>query len=108
MIRSNRESVFVGGNFNYAGLLNCGSICSLSTDNLQWKLVGGNSLTGTVNDVSVENNGTIIAVGDLRVDNSATSIAQLNNYIWSASSTSLTAPRSLLAQGSGQYIISGR
>lgn len=108
MIRSNRESVFVGGNFNYAGLLSCGSICSLSTSTLQWKLVGGNSLTGTVNDVSVENNGTIIAVGDLRVDNSATSIAQLNNYIWSASSTSLTAPQSLLAQGSQQYIISGR
>ncbi|CAO3672752.1 unnamed protein product [Rhizopus stolonifer] len=107
-MRSNGESVFIAGNFDYAGTLNCGSLCALSTQTLQWKLVGGNSLTGTVNDLSVQDNGTIVAVGDLKVDGQQTPIAELNNQIWTAFSASVTAPTSLLAQGSGNYVMSGR
>ncbi|RCH85419.1 hypothetical protein CU097_004925 [Rhizopus azygosporus] len=109
VIRSNGQTVFVGGDFDYAGLLNCGCVCSLSIDHLQWAQVSQNSLGGTVNDMVVQNNGTIVVAGDLKVDNTPTPIAQLGNNRWTAFTASVSQPQSLLLTPDGkQYIISGR
>lgn len=109
MIRSNGQTVFVGGDFVYAGLLNCGYVCSLSIDHLQWAQISQNSLGGTVNDMVVQNNGTIVVVGDLKVDNTPTPIAQLGNNRWTAFTASVSQPQSLLLTPDGkQYIVSGR
>ncbi|KAI8997104.1 cortical protein marker for cell polarity-domain-containing protein [Pilobolus umbonatus] len=105
----NGKYVYVAGNFSYAGLLNCNSICALSTDIRQWTSIT-QELQGTITDMEVEGS-DIILIGELSVNNQKTYSTVLKNTegVWSTERLDDIPgiPSTLLRQGSGEYLISG-
>jgi hypothetical protein len=105
------KSIYVGGNFSYAGLLNCNSICLLSTDTRQWNQVN-QDISGDVQDMAVDDNGMVTVVGDLSLGNSKTILASLDKTTntWQPAPThSDIATLSAILQESGShYLVAGK
>ncbi|KAI9248613.1 cortical protein marker for cell polarity-domain-containing protein [Sporodiniella umbellata] len=109
VLRSNQASVFVGGRFDQAGAVVCGPLCALSTHDLSWSSLGENRLTGKLSDFVLQEEGTIVAVGDLAVDGQRTSLAQLENNRWIAPWLPVEMPSltTLVALDTQRYMVSG-
>lgn len=71
-VRPNTVQVYVGGNFETAGSLGCPSVCMF--ENGQWSQPGS-SLGGSVAALAWQGRNTLLAGGNLTVDNNATSLA---------------------------------
>ncbi|KAI9835160.1 MAG: hypothetical protein M1819_002529 [Sarea resinae] len=78
-------NVFVGGNFDTAGSLGCPSVCVFTTAEGQWNRPGAN-LAGSVAALTWSSDQTIVASGNLSVNNVATSVATYStkHLTWSA------------------------
>ncbi|RCI06116.1 hypothetical protein CU098_012425 [Rhizopus stolonifer] len=107
-----RKSIYVAGDFAYAGLLDCNSICKLSTNSRQWNQVN-QGISGTVNDMLVDDNGLLTVVGDLTVGQSKSSLATIDttssSASWNAapSDNQVTLPTSVVHQSDQTYLVSG-
>lgn len=111
MIRpqSDGKSIYIGGNFSYAGLLNCNSICALSSSSRQWSQVS-QGIEGNVKDMSIYKD-SITVVGDLMVGSIATGLAVLDNLnaaSWRTAPNEITSTSSLVNDGTGNFLVSGR
>lgn len=109
----NGKSIFVGGNFSFAGLLNCNSICMLDTTSRQWSQLN-QGISGNIKDMAVSDGGAVTVVGALSVNNANTALAVLDN-INTASWRSISVPTatsidSLLSDGGADSdaILSGK
>ncbi|OBZ85272.1 Polarized growth protein rax2 [Choanephora cucurbitarum] len=106
------KSIYVAGSFAFAGLLDCSSLCKLSTDTRQWNRLSQN-LSGTVNDVLINDNSVLIAIGDLNVGQTKANLASLDITSSSASWTAapvdnqMSSPTSIVHENDQTYIISG-
>lgn len=81
------KRVLIGGNFTKLGILDCGAVCVIDPSTRQWDQVAL-GLTGTVYDM-VTSNQKITVVGDLQVQNQATSSAAIASVSDSANAWSL-------------------
>ncbi|KAI7888659.1 cortical protein marker for cell polarity-domain-containing protein [Mucor mucedo] len=107
--QSDGKSIFVAGNFSFAGLLNCDAICSLASDSRQWSQVS-QGIEGNVMDMSIYKD-SITVVGDLKVGSTMTGLAVLDNVnaaSWRTAANDFTSTSSLVNDGTGNFIISGR
>lgn len=103
------KSIYVAGNFSFAGLLNCNSICQLASDSRQWTQVG-QGIEGSIKDMSIYK-GSITVVGDLTVASTKTGLAVLDNLStasWKSPARDILSTNSLVNDGTGQFIVSGR
>lgn len=88
------KKVLIGGKFTKVGLLDCEAVCAIDPSTLQWDPIAL-SLTGTAYDLIVSNSKKITVVGDLSVQNQATtSIASVSDSDdnWSAVLSSQKLP----------------
>ncbi|KAI9357209.1 cortical protein marker for cell polarity-domain-containing protein [Pilaira anomala] len=107
--RPDGKSILVAGDFAFAGLLNCNSICALGSDSRQWRQLGDN-IQGNIKDMSIYQD-SITVVGDLQVAQTPTGLAVLEDFnadAWRASSQDILSTNSLVNDGRGQFIVSGR
>lgn len=103
------KSFYIGGNFTYAGLLNCNSICALASDSRQWSQISQN-IQGNIKDMSIFKD-SITVVGDLVVGSKVTGLAVLDNInavSWRSASNDIMSITSLVNDGTGNFIITGR
>ncbi|KAI8385762.1 cortical protein marker for cell polarity-domain-containing protein [Blakeslea trispora] len=106
------KSIYVAGSFAFAGLLDCNSICKLTTESRQWNQLS-QGLSGTVNDVLINDNAVLIAIGDLSVGQTKANLASLDTTSGSASWTvapidnQMNSPTSIVHENDDTYIISG-
>ncbi|KAI8879132.1 hypothetical protein K501DRAFT_336282 [Backusella circina FSU 941] len=109
----NGQYVYVGGQFAYAGFLNCGAICAFSLETRQWTQAS-QGVQGTINDIVIQN-GKITVIGELTINQQQTNIAQLggDNTPWSVPSSNpfpaFGTPTSLINydEGSNQLMVAG-
>lgn len=109
------KSIYVGGGFSFAGMLNCNGICLLSMDNRQWTQVN-QGISGTINDMYIDENSRLLTVvGDITVNqNSQVSLASIdtssNTASWNPASQSdqFPTPTSLLYDSDNQFIVTGK
>lgn len=71
-------AVYVGGEFDTAGGLPCGTLCSWDTTALQWETVGG-QLEGVINTMVWTSNTELVIAGNLTVGGNRTSMATYNS-----------------------------
>ncbi|GAA5795847.1 hypothetical protein HPULCUR_001209 [Helicostylum pulchrum] len=103
------KSIYVAGNFSFAGLLNCNSICQLASDSRQWTQVS-QGIEGSIKDMSIYKD-SITVVGDLTVASAKTGLAVLDNLStasWRSPAQDIVSTNSLVNDGTGQFIVSGR
>jgi hypothetical protein len=105
------KSIYVGGNFSYAGLLNCNSICLLSTDTRQWNQVN-QAISGDIQDMAVDDNGMVTIVGDLHLGNTKTTLASLNKSTntWQPApkDISIGTLNAILQENGANYLVAGK
>ncbi|KAI8979857.1 cortical protein marker for cell polarity-domain-containing protein [Mycotypha africana] len=84
------KKIYIGGQFAYAGLLNCNAVCLFSMETRQWtQAVSTGQLSGTVNDMFIDSQGMMTVVGDLvTVDNIGQAKIPIARFDTSASSFS--------------------
>lgn len=67
-------SVYVGGDFDTAGSLPCGALCSYDTDAQAWQTTG-TGLRGTINAMLWSSNTKLMIAGNLTIAGNATTLA---------------------------------
>ncbi|KAI8646983.1 cortical protein marker for cell polarity-domain-containing protein [Parasitella parasitica] len=108
------KSIYVGGHFSFAGMLNCDGICILSVDTRQWTQPN-QGVSGAVNDMYLDSNSRMLTVvGDLTINQSArTPLASIDTSssmaVWNAAPPDdrFPLPTSLLYDNNNRFIISG-
>ncbi|KAI1862865.1 hypothetical protein JX265_008911 [Neoarthrinium moseri] len=94
-VRPDSGDVYVGGSFRAAGSLGCPGVCVFSTSTSQWNRPGV-SFEGDVNSMIWPSSSTMIAGGDLKVNNTPTYLASYDpsSSTWSsfASASALPGP----------------
>lgn len=108
------KSVYVGGDFAFAGMLNCDGLCVLSLETRQWTQPN-QGISGTVNDMYMDETTRLLTVvGNLTVNqNSPTSLASIdttsNTATWTAApfNEQYTAPSALLYDSDNQFLLTG-
>ncbi|KAL9538674.1 hypothetical protein MBANPS3_010757 [Mucor bainieri] len=108
------KSVYVGGDFSFAGMLNCDGLCVLSLDTRQWTQPN-QGISGTVNDMYIDDTTRLLTVvGNLTVNqNTPTSLASLdtssNTATWTAApfNEQYTTPSALLYDSDNQFLLTG-
>lgn len=109
------NSVYVGGQFSFAGMLNCDGICVLSLETRQWTQPN-QGISGTVNDMYIDDTTRLLTVaGNLTVNqNIQTSLASIdttsNTATWDAAplNEQYTSPTALLYDSDKQFLITGK
>lgn len=106
--QSDGKSIFVAGNFSFAGLLNCNSICQLSSDSHQWSQMN-QDIGGSIKDIAVQKNGALTVAGELTVGSVATGLAVLDNVnTGSWKTVSNVSMSSILNDNNGPLIVTGK
>lgn len=109
------KSIYIGGDFSFAGMLNCDGICLLSMNTRQWTQTN-QGISGTVNDMYIDENSRLLTVvGDLTVNqNTRVSLASIdtssNTATWNAApqNDQFPSPTSLLYDSDNQFFITGK
>lgn len=71
------SNIWIGGAFDFAGSLPCGTLCVYSTSSLSWNSPG-NGLTGTVNAMAWSSNTDLIYAGNLTISGNVTTVGTYN------------------------------
>ncbi|CEP12576.1 hypothetical protein [Parasitella parasitica] len=108
------SSIYVGGHFSFAGMLNCEGLCVLATSTRQWTQPR-QGISGTVNDMYLDGNSRMLTVvGDLTVNQNAhIPLASLDTVSGTAAwkpapaNNKFPLPTSLLYDNNDQFIVSG-
>lgn len=105
------KAIYVAGNFSYAGLLNCNSICMLSTDTRQWTQVNQN-ISGNIKDMAVDDNDMVTVVGDLNLGTTKATLAWLdkaaNTWQPAPNDMAIDSLSTLLQKIDSDYLVSGK
>ncbi|GAN09707.1 cellular morphogenesis protein [Mucor ambiguus] len=108
------KSVYVGGDFAFAGMLNCDGLCVLSLETRQWTQPN-QGISGTINDMYIDDTTRLLTVvGNLTVNqNTPTSLASIdtssNTATWTAAplNEQYTSPSALLYDSDNQFLLTG-
>lgn len=108
------KSVYVGGDFSFAGMLNCDGLCVLSLETRQWTQPN-QGISGTVNDMYMDEASRLLTVvGNLTVNqNTPTSLASIdtssNTAAWTAApfNEQYTSPSALLYDSDNKFLLTG-
>jgi hypothetical protein len=101
----------VGGQFAYAGFLNCATICTFSTLTRQWT-PANQGLDGTIIDIALQNGEKISVVGDLDIKGTKTQMAHIEseNTPWIPTSLDVSgsALTMILKNENDEVLVAGR
>ncbi|KAK4510960.1 uncharacterized protein ATC70_000069 [Mucor velutinosus] len=108
------KSVYVGGDFSFAGMLNCDGLCVLSLETRQWTQPN-QGISGIVNDMYIDDTTRLLTVaGNLIVNqNTPTPLASIdtssNTATWTAAPANeqYTSPTALLYDSDDQFLLTG-
>ncbi|KAI9784157.1 MAG: hypothetical protein M1839_002662 [Geoglossum umbratile] len=111
--RPNTGDIYVAGNFESAGSLDCPSICFFSSSSLQWNRPGS-GISGSISAITWAGSNKLVVAGDLTVNNSTSSIAaydaKSNGWSLFQGASGIPGPVTALAAGDdpgSQFWIAG-
>ncbi|KAI8888712.1 hypothetical protein K501DRAFT_302145 [Backusella circina FSU 941] len=111
VIRSNGKQIYVGGQFAYAGFLNCATLCTFSTLTRQWTQAN-QGIEGTIIDIALQNGEKISVVGDLNIKGTKTQMAHIEseNTPWIPTSLDVSdsALTMVLKNENDEVLVAGR
>jgi hypothetical protein len=112
--RPDTTEIYVGGNFNSAGSLDCTGLCMYETATSQWYRVGS-AFSGNVEALAWGTKDKLIVAGNLTLANNDTTMAEYDAKTeeWTEikGASSLPGPVSVLCQGSSdatQFWVAGQ
>ncbi|KAH0544493.1 hypothetical protein FGG08_001391 [Glutinoglossum americanum] len=103
--RPNSGDIYVAGNFESAGSLDCPSVCIFSTSTSQWNRPGS-GISGSISAITWAGNSKLVVGGNLTVNNSISSMAaydaKANKWTSFKGANEIPGPVTALAIGNDQ------
>jgi Cortical protein marker for cell polarity len=111
--RPNTGDIYVAGNFETAGSLDCPSICFFSSSDLQWNRPGS-GISGSISAITWAGSNKLVVSGNLTVNDSISSVAaydaKSNKWTPFQGASGIPGPVTALAAGDGpgtQFWVAG-